>query len=110
MKPDKPRARLIKQSCLLQLVAFIGYLLAFAGWAWMEGLLLFVVTSCVLAMSAHAGDDRRCDKPREQRNYILRRQRAYQVRGTPTQRLYIGGRKIDIYRDGSAFEKDNRAR
>jgi hypothetical protein len=29
------------------------------------------------------------------------------VQGVPTKRLYIGGRKIDVYRSGVMFEKDN---
>ena len=40
------------------------------------------------------------------KNYILRRQEAYQVQGVPTSRLYIGGRTIDIYRNGQMFEGD----
>lgn len=44
------------------------------------------------------------------RNYILRRQQAYQVRGTPVSRLYVNGRVIDVYRDGSAYEKDGRVK
>ena len=42
-----------------------------------------------------------------QRNYILRRQQAYQVQGVPTQRLIIGKREIDIYRNGLMFEGDH---
>jgi hypothetical protein len=41
------------------------------------------------------------------RNYILRRQEAGQVQGTPTTRLIIGKREIDIYRNGLMFEGDN---
>ena len=37
-------------------------------------------------------------RQREHRNYILRRQQAYAVQGTPTSRLIIGRREIDIYR------------
>jgi hypothetical protein len=44
---------------------------------------------------------------RDNRNYIIRRQQAYQVQGVPVRRLYIGGRKIDIYRNGLMFEGDN---
>jgi hypothetical protein len=40
------------------------------------------------------------------RNYILRRQQAYQVQGVPTSRLIIGKREIDIYRNGLMFEGD----
>jgi hypothetical protein len=41
------------------------------------------------------------------RNYILRRQEAYQVQGPPTSRLIIGKRQIDIYPNGLMFEGDN---
>lgn len=70
---------------------------------------LSVVISCALVMGAHAGDTRkgRCEKRSDITNYILRRQQAYSVRGTPSQRLYIGKRKIDIYRDGTMFERDH---
>jgi hypothetical protein len=43
----------------------------------------------------------------EHKNYILRRQEAGLVSGVPVIRRYRGGRVIDIYRDGSMFEKDN---
>ena len=41
------------------------------------------------------------------RNYILRRQEPGQVQGTPTSRLIIGKREIDVYRNGLMFEGDN---
>ena len=41
------------------------------------------------------------------RNYILRRQEAGLVSGTPTIRRIIGKREIDIYRNGLMFEGDN---
>lgn len=44
---------------------------------------------------------------RTSRNYILRRQQAYQVQGVPTSRLIIGKREIDIYPNGLMFEGDN---
>jgi hypothetical protein len=48
---------------------------------------------------------------REQQNYILRRQQAYAVQGTPTQRLIIGRREIDVYRAPGGghvmFERDH---
>jgi hypothetical protein len=52
-------------------------------------------------------------EPRKERNhnYILRRQESFQVQGPPTDRLIIGRREIDGYRqrDGSRiwFERDN---
>jgi hypothetical protein len=70
-----------------------------------------VVITCASITGAHA-DDRRCKRDRDDdnKNYILRRQEAYQVQGVPTSRLIIGKREIDFYRDGKAFEKDNRLR
>jgi DNA invertase Pin-like site-specific DNA recombinase len=41
------------------------------------------------------------------RNYILRRQEAGLVSGTPTIRRIIGKREIDVYRNGLMFEGDN---
>lgn len=41
------------------------------------------------------------------RNYILRRQEAGLVQGTPTSRLIIGKREIDVYRNGLMFEGDH---
>ena len=41
------------------------------------------------------------------RNYILRRQEAGLVSGTPTIRRIIGKREIDIYQNGLMFEGDN---
>jgi hypothetical protein len=54
-------------------------------------------------------------EPRKQRrthnrsepNWIIERQRAYQVQGVPTSRLIIGKRQIDIYPSGVMFEKGN---
>lgn len=44
---------------------------------------------------------------REHHNYIIERQQAGQVSGVPTIRRIRGGREIDIYQDGSMFEKNN---
>ena len=41
------------------------------------------------------------------RNYILRRQQAGLVSGTPAIRRIIGKREIDVYRNGLMFERDN---
>jgi hypothetical protein len=41
------------------------------------------------------------------RNYILRRQEAGLVTGTPTTRRIIGKREIDIYPNGLMFEGDH---
>ena len=43
----------------------------------------------------------------ESHNYIIERQQAGLVRGVPTSRLIIGKREIDIYPDGSMYEKGN---
>lgn len=73
-------------------------------------LMCAVVITCASApVGAHA-DNRKCKRDRDNKNYILRRQQAYEVEGTPTSRLIIGKREIDIYRDGKAFEKDARVR
>jgi hypothetical protein len=65
-------------------------------------LLVVLVVIVLIAAAIAYGDE-----PREQRDYILRRQSAYQVEGVPTKRLIIGRRQIDIYRDGSTYERDN---
>jgi hypothetical protein len=58
---------------------------------------------------ARAGDKEKHEQKREHEpNYILRRQEAGLVRGTPIRSFYVGHRRIDYYRDGSAFEKDVR--
>ena len=70
----------------------------------------------VLVMAAAsvtlAGDkDKTVDVKKEREpNYILRRQEAGLVRGTPIRSFYIDHRRIDFYRDGSAFEKDYRVK
>ena len=43
----------------------------------------------------------------ESHNYIIERQQAGLVQGVPTLRLIIGKREIDIYSDGSMYEKNN---
>ena len=73
-------------------------------------LLVAAVAATTLATSALA-DDRRAGCERSQReerhNYILERQQAYQVQGVPTERLIIGEREIDVYRNGVMFEGNN---
>lgn len=64
---------------------------------------IIVILVILLAMAvAHA-------EPRERkdRDYILRRQEAGQVQGTPTLRLNVGKRQIDVYPNGLMFEGDN---
>jgi hypothetical protein len=46
-------------------------------------------------------------KRHESHNYIIERQQAGLVSGVPTLRRIIGKREIDIYPDGSMYEKNN---
>jgi hypothetical protein len=46
-------------------------------------------------------------KRHESHNYIIERQQAGQVSGVPILRRIRGSREIDIYRDGSMYEKNN---
>jgi hypothetical protein len=48
----------------------------------------------------------KCEK-HESHNYIIERQEAGLVQGVPTMRRIIGKREIDIYSDGSMYEKNN---
>lgn len=66
-----------------------------------------VVIACALPVGAHADDRRPRERKQEQHNYIIERQQAYQVQGVPTQRLIIGRREIDVYRNGVMFERNN---
>ena len=65
-----------------------------------------VMILAVLAGLAIARADDK-EKRREQHNYILERQQAYQVEGVPTERMIIGKRQIDIYPNGLMFEGNN---
>jgi len=73
--------------------------------SFLVGALCAVVMACV-PQGAHA-DDRHTQRREQQHNYIIERQQAYQVQGVPTQRLIIGRREIDIYRNGVMFERNN---
>jgi hypothetical protein len=68
-----------------------------------------ICTLLVLAAMAARADDR--ERSREHHDYIIERQQAYMVEGPPTDRLIIGRRQIDGYRqrDGSTiwFEGNN---
>ena len=58
--------------------------------------------------TAHADDRKRHESKRhESHNYIIERQQAGLVQGPPTSGLIIGKREIDIYPDGSMYEKGN---
>jgi hypothetical protein len=77
----------------------------------MKKTLITLMAAAALATAAQA-DERDHKKHHHHRdceseNYILRRQEAYQVEGVPTDRLIIGKRQIDIYRDGKMFEGDH---
>ena len=62
----------------------------------------------LLVAAADSKEPRKAKRHKPNINYILRRQEAYQVRGVPVRSILTHGRRIDIYRDGSAFEGDNR--
>jgi hypothetical protein len=58
--------------------------------------------------TAHADDRKRHEAKRhESHNWIIERQQAGSVSGVPILRRIRGSREIDIYRDGSMFEKNN---
>lgn len=74
------------------------------------GAISAVVMACTLAAAGVHADDgrhRRDERSQPLHNYIIERQQAYQVQGVPTQRLIIGRREIDIYRNGVMFERNN---
>ena len=72
-----------------------------------------IATAVLIALTlvmAQAEPRQRPSKERERHeshNYIIERQQAGLVRGVPTSRLIIGKREIDIYPDGSMYEKGN---
>jgi hypothetical protein len=59
------------------------------------------------AVTAHADDNKRKREHHESHNYIIERQQAGEVSGVPTLRRIRGSREIDVYSDGSMFEKNN---
>ena len=61
----------------------------------------------LLASIALCDDQRRHERRRESHNYIIERQQSGAVEGVPTSRRIRGTREIDIYRDGSMYEKNN---
>ena len=66
-----------------------------------------VLTLLTLEMAQAEPRKRHESKRHESHNYIIERQQAGLVRGVPTSRLIIGKREIDIYPDGSMYEKGN---
>ncbi|MGB9473539.1 MAG: hypothetical protein WCE87_00540 [Candidatus Udaeobacter sp.] len=71
----------------------------------MRTIAIAVLIAVTLGMAQ--AEPSRAEPRHRNRNYILRRQEAGQVSGTPTSRLIIGKREIDIYRNGLMFEGDN---
>ena len=68
---------------------------------------LAILIATLAAAQADDHDRDRRDQRHESHNYIIERQQAYQVQGVPTDRLIIGKRQLDIYRDGTVFEGNN---
>jgi len=64
------------------------------------------------AVSIAGQDEKRCGgahthgiQPRSSdHNWIIERQEAYQIQGTPSARIISGGREIDVYSNGLMFE------
>lgn len=77
--------------------------------AWMRLMIAIcrvtTATLCLCAVTAAADDQRH--QRRESHNYIIERQQAGAVSGVPTSRRIIGRREIDIYRDGSMYERNS---
>jgi hypothetical protein len=69
--------------------------------------ILIALVVLIATVTANADDRRTRRQDRREPNWIIERQRGYQVEGVPTDRLIIGRREIDIYRDGTMFEKGN---
>jgi hypothetical protein len=68
------------------------------------------VTFAMLFLPPTVPNWARADEPphsERNRNYILRRQQVVPGLGTPTTRLIIGKREIDIYPNGLMFERDH---
>jgi len=69
-----------------------------------------IVTTALLTVAALAtarADDHRRERHERNHNYILERQELGLVQGVPTSRLIVGKREVDIYPDGSMFERNN---
>ena len=61
----------------------------------------------LLTLELTQAEPRKKREKREHHNYIIERQQAGQVSGVPILRRIRGSREIDIYRDGSMYEKNN---
>ena len=66
-----------------------------------------VLTLLTLELTQAEPRKRHESKRHESHNYIIERQQAGQVSGVPILRRIRGSREIDIYRDGSMYEKNN---
>jgi hypothetical protein len=66
-----------------------------------------VLILMTLGMTQAEPRKRHESKRHESHNYIIERQQAGQVSGVPILRRIRGSREIDIYRDGSMYEKNN---
>lgn len=68
---------------------------------------VLLLCGLAVAFSSASADDHSRRERREHHNWILERQEAGQVSGVPTSRRIIGNRELDVYPDGSMFEKNN---
>ena len=68
-----------------------------------------IATAVLILMTLEMAqaEPRKKREKREHHNYIIERQQAGQVSGVPILRRIRGSREIDIYRDGSMYEKNN---
>jgi hypothetical protein len=72
--------------------------------------LIALIVIAATAVTAHADDRKRHESKRhESHNYIIERQQAGSVSSgdVPIIRRIRGSREIDVYSDGSMFEKNN---
>lgn len=71
----------------------------------MNKILLTLMAITMIAAAAQA--EPRRHKQKREPNWIIERQRTYQVQGVPTSRIIVGKREIDVYPNGLMFEKGN---
>jgi hypothetical protein len=71
--------------------------------------LITIAVLIVATLATAQADERKRheSKRHESHNWIIERQQAGSVSGVPILRRIRGSREIDIYRDGSMFEKNN---
>ena len=70
---------------------------------------IIAIALILVTLATAPADDRKRHetKRHESHNWIIERQQAGSVSGVPILRRIRGSREIDIYRDGSMFEKNN---